>query len=43
MSGYPMGGTGRPKEMAEVEVPVFLESDPSPFITGAVISVDGGK
>ena len=43
MSGHPIGGTGKSKEMAEVKVPVLLKSDPSTFITDAVISVDDGK
>jgi NAD(P)-dependent dehydrogenase (short-subunit alcohol dehydrogenase family) len=36
----PVGRTGRPLEVAELAL--FLASDRSSFMTGAVIPVDGG-
>jgi NAD(P)-dependent dehydrogenase (short-subunit alcohol dehydrogenase family) len=37
---HPLGRVGRPRDVAEVAV--FLASDSSDFITGAVLPVDGG-
>ncbi|MGC2019565.1 MAG: SDR family oxidoreductase [Candidatus Sulfotelmatobacter sp.] len=40
VSHTPLGRMGSPEEVAEVYL--WLASDASSFITGAVISVDGG-
>jgi NAD(P)-dependent dehydrogenase (short-subunit alcohol dehydrogenase family) len=39
--GMPMGRLGRPEEVAYAAV--WLASDESQFVTGAVIPVDGGR
>ena len=41
IAGVPLQRVGRPEEIAQVIV--FLASDKSAFITGATLSVDGGK
>jgi NAD(P)-dependent dehydrogenase (short-subunit alcohol dehydrogenase family) len=40
VKGAPMGRAGEPEEVAELAS--FLASDRAPFITGAVIPIDGG-
>ncbi|MBL8775003.1 MAG: SDR family oxidoreductase [Acidimicrobiales bacterium] len=40
VEGAPMGRAGEPEEVAELAC--FLASDRSPFLTGAVIPIDGG-
>ena len=40
VEGAPMGRAGEPEEVAELAC--FLASDRAPFITGAVIAIDGG-
>ncbi len=41
ISGVPMKRMGLPEEIAQAIV--FLGSDKSPFLTGQIIAVDGGK
>ncbi len=41
LSGVPLGRIGRPEEIAEAIV--FLASDKASFVTGQVLSADGGK
>ncbi len=41
ISGVPMKRMGLPEEVAQAIV--FLGSDKSPFLTGQIIAVDGGK
>jgi NAD(P)-dependent dehydrogenase (short-subunit alcohol dehydrogenase family) len=41
IAGVPLKRVGTPEEIAQTVV--FLASDKAPFITGHVISVDGGK
>jgi NAD(P)-dependent dehydrogenase (short-subunit alcohol dehydrogenase family) len=40
MKGYPMGRFGSPEEIAHTVL--FLASDESSFITGSVVTIDGG-
>jgi NAD(P)-dependent dehydrogenase (short-subunit alcohol dehydrogenase family) len=40
VEGAPMGRAGEPEEVAELAC--FLASDRAPFLTGAVIPIDGG-
>ena len=40
VQGAPMGRAGEPEEVAELAC--FLASDRAPFITGAVLAIDGG-
>jgi meso-butanediol dehydrogenase/(S,S)-butanediol dehydrogenase/diacetyl reductase len=40
VEGAPMRRAGEPEEVAELAS--FLVSDRAPFITGAVIAIDGG-
>jgi NAD(P)-dependent dehydrogenase (short-subunit alcohol dehydrogenase family) len=40
VEGAPLGRAGEPEEIAELAC--FLASDRAPFITGAVIAIDGG-
>ena len=40
LARIPLHRMGRPEEVADVVV--FLASDRAPFITGAVIPIDGG-
>jgi NAD(P)-dependent dehydrogenase (short-subunit alcohol dehydrogenase family) len=41
IAGVPMQRAGRPEEIAQAIV--FLASDKASFITGQILSVDGGK
>jgi NAD(P)-dependent dehydrogenase (short-subunit alcohol dehydrogenase family) len=41
IGGVPMQRVGRPEEIAQAIV--FLASDKASFITGQILSVDGGK
>jgi len=40
VEGAPLGRAGEPEEVAELAC--FLASDRAPFLTGAVIPIDGG-
>jgi NAD(P)-dependent dehydrogenase (short-subunit alcohol dehydrogenase family) len=40
VSKYPIGRLGTPEEIAQVAL--FLASDESSFVTGSVITADGG-
>ena len=40
-SGVPLGRVGRPEELAQAIV--FIASDKASFITGQIVTVDGGK
>ena len=40
-SGVPLGGVGAPEEIARAVV--FLASDKASFVTGHVLTADGGK
>jgi NAD(P)-dependent dehydrogenase (short-subunit alcohol dehydrogenase family) len=40
-ANIPMGRYGRPEEIAELAL--FLASDAASFITGAALSIDGGR
>ena len=41
MSGVPLGRIGQPDEIARAIV--FLASDAASFVTGQIVTVDGGK
>ena len=41
IAGVPLKGMGRPEEVAQTIL--FLASDRSPFITGQIFGIDGGK
>ncbi len=41
IAGVPLKRAGKPEEIAETIM--FLASDKAPFITGATVSIDGGK
>ena len=40
-AGVPLGRNGRPEEIAEAIL--FIGSDAASFVTGQVLSADGGK
>jgi NAD(P)-dependent dehydrogenase (short-subunit alcohol dehydrogenase family) len=40
-SGVPLGRIGQPEEITRVIL--FLASDAAPFVTGQIVTVDGGK
>ena len=40
VKSYPIGRFGKPEEIAQTAI--FLASDESSFMTGAVVAVDGG-
>jgi NAD(P)-dependent dehydrogenase (short-subunit alcohol dehydrogenase family) len=40
-AGVPLGRIGQPKEIAQAIV--FLASDATSFVTGQIVTVDGGK
>jgi NAD(P)-dependent dehydrogenase (short-subunit alcohol dehydrogenase family) len=41
IAGIPMQRAGRPEEIAQAII--FVASDKASFITGQILSVDGGK